>query len=295
VLSANTAFADFPRLSAVIAQDGYMPRQLANRGDRLAFSNGIIVLALVSGALLAVFDARVSSLVPLFAVGLFTGFTLSQAGMVVRHRRQREPGWRAGLAINLLGAVATAVVLVVVLASKLTSGAWVPALVIPAISGAFVIVHRHYSKVAAALALRPSDTQQVVRHTVIVLVSRPTRAAAKAVRYAVAMRPDHLFALTVVHDPAERAELEEAWRSADFGIPLEIVEDPYRDLTESVLRYVEEADARFADDTITVVIPEFVVSHWWEHGLHNQSALVLKARLLYRPNTVVTSVPWHLD
>ena len=211
VLSANTAFADFPRLSAVIARDGYMPHQLATRGDRLAFSNGIIALAVVSGGLLVAFNANVSSLVPLFAVGLFASFTLSQSGMVVHHLRLREQRWRTGLAINALGAVATFVVLVVVLASKFTSGAWVPTVVIPALTGVFVVIKRHYDKVTAVLTLRPEDATEIVHHTVVVLIARPTRAAAHAIRYAQAMRPDHLFALTVIDDgrtSRRRARLE---------------------------------------------------------------------------------------
>ena len=295
VLSANTAFADFPRLSAVIARDGYMPRQLANRGDRLAFSNGIIALALVSGGLLAAFDADVSALVPLFAVGLFASFTLSQAGMVVRHLRLREPRWRAGLAINLVGAVATFVVLLVVLASKFGAGAWVPAVVIPTLTAIGVVIKRHYDKVARILAIQPGDATETVHHTVVVLVARPTRAVAHALRYAQAMRPDHLFALTVIQEPAERAEAERAWAAAGFGVDLEIVEDPYREFAEAIEAFLDQTDARWADDTITVVIPEFVVGRWWEHLLHNQSALALKARLLYRRNTVVISVPWHID
>jgi amino acid transporter len=295
ILSANTAYADFPRLSAVIASDRYMPRQLAHRGDRLAFSNGIIALAVASGVLLVAFDANVTALVPLFAVGLFLSFTLSQAGMVVHHWRLREPHWRAGLVINALGAGATAVVLAVILISKLTEGAWVPTLVIPLITLLFLTIHRHYRKVEEQTRLRPSDVEEVVRHTVVVLVAGPTRPAVRAIRYAQAMRPEHLFALTVVHDSQHRAHIEKAWQEADVGIPLEIIEDEYRDLTEPIEEYLTRTDALWADDTLTVVIPEFVVHRWWEHLLHNQSALMLKARLLYRRNTVVTSVPWHID
>jgi amino acid transporter len=295
ILSANTAFADFPRLSAVIASDGFMPRQLANRGDRLAFSNGIIALALASGALLVAFDANVTSLVPLFAVGLFTSFTLSQAGMVVHHWRLREPHWQLGLAINALGACATAVVLLVVLVSKFTEGAWVPTLVIPAITLLFLGIHRHYQQVWDAIRLRPGDVAEVVRHTVVVLVAGPTRPALSAVRYAQAMKPDHLFALTVVRDGQRRDDVLRAWDESGIDLPLEIIEDEYRDLTEPIEDYLTRTDAIWADDTLTVVIPEFVVHRWWEHLLHNQSALVLKAKLLYRRNTVVTSVPWHID
>jgi len=295
ILSANTAFADFPRLSAVIAGDGFMPRQLAKRGDRLAFSNGIIALAVASATLLVAFDANVSSLVPLFAVGLFTSFTLSQAGMVVHHWRLREPRWRLGLAVNALGAASTAVVLVVILVSKFTEGAWVPTLVIPVITVLFLAIHRHYQRVRAAVRLRPTDLDEVVRHTVVVLVAGPTRPAVHAVHYARAMRPDHVFALMVLEDGAEREGVVQAWADLGLDVPLEIVEDDYRDLTNPIVEFLDRTDARWADDTLTVMIPEVVVHHWWEQLLHNQSALMLKARLLYRPNTVVTSIPYHLD
>jgi amino acid transporter len=295
ILSANTAFADFPRLSAVIASDGFLPRQLAHRGDRLAFSNGIIALTVASIALLVTFRANVTALVPLFAVGLFMSFTLSQAGMVVHHWRLREPRWRLGLGINALGALATAVVLVVILVSKLTEGAWVPTLVIPVITLVFLKIRRHYSRVESQIRLRPDDAGEVVRHTVVVLVAGPTRPAVHALRYAEAMRPDHLFALTVVQDAERRAEVVEAREKTGIAVPLEVIEDDYRDLAEPIEAFLTDTDARWANDTLTVVIPEFVVHRWWEHLLHNQSALVLKARLLYRRDTVVTSVPWHLD
>ena len=295
ILSANTAFADFPRLSAVIARDGFMPRQLAHRGDRLAFSNGIIALAVASAALLVAFNASVTALVPLFAVGLFTSFTLSQAGMVVHHWRLREPHWRAGLGVNALGAAATAVVLVVILVSKFTEGAWIPTLVIPVITLAFLGIHRHYDWVAEQIRTRPGDVDEVVHHTVVVLVAGPTRPALHAVRYAQAMRPDHLFALTVVQDGERRADVQRAWDRAGIGVRLHVIEDDYRDFTVPIEAFLTRTDARWAGDTLTVVIPEFVVHRWWEHLLHNQSALMLKARLLYRRNTVVISVPWHID
>ena len=295
ILSANTAFADFPRLSAVIARDGFMPRQLAHRGDRLAFSNGIIALALASAALLVAFSASVTQLVPLFAVGLFLSFTLSQAGMVVHHWRLREPHWRPGLGVNALGAAATAVVLVVILVSKFTEGAWIPTLVIPVITLAFMGIHRHYDRVAEEIRPRPDDVHELVRHTVVVLVAGPTRPALHALRYAQAMRPDHLFALTVVQDGERRADVEKAWDDTGIGVPLEVIEDDYRDFAVPIEAFLTDTDARWADDTLTVVIPEFVVHRSWEHLLHNQSALMLKARLLYRRNTVVISVPWHID
>jgi amino acid transporter len=295
ILSANTAFADFPRLSAIMASDGFLPRQLANRGDRLAFSNGIIALTFTSGLLLVAFNASVSALVPLFAVGLFTAFTLSQAGMVVHHWRLREPRWRVGLVINALGAAATAVVLVVILASKFTEGAWIPTLVIPLLTAMFVAIHRHYGRVREAIRLRDDDLRAVVRHTVVVLVAGPTRPALHAIRYAQAMRPDHLFALTVVTDDRDPEELRRTWDASGIDVHLEIIESEYRDLTDPIEEFLTDTDARWADDTLTVMIPEVLVDRWWEHLLHNQSALMLKARLLYRPNTVVTSIPWRLD
>jgi hypothetical protein len=157
------------------------------------------------------------------------------------------------------------------------------------------VIKRHYDKFGATVELRPEDREETVHHTVIVLVARPTRASAHAIRYAQALRADHLFALTVIHDPTERPDVEHAWQQSRLDVPLEIIDDPYRDFAAAIEAFLDQTDARWHDDTITVIIPEFVVSRWWEHLLHNQSALALKARLLYRHNTVVTSVPWHLD
>jgi hypothetical protein len=213
----------------------------------------------------------------------------------VHHWRLREPRWQLGLTINAAGATATAIVLIVVLASKLTSGAWVPAVVIPIITVGFIAVHRHYSRVHDQLELQPTDPVEIVQNTVIVLVASPTRAAAHAVAYAKGMHPAHLVVVTVVADQIDADRARSAWERSGIDAPLEVLEDPYRDFTEVLLGFIDQTDATWADDTITVVIPEFVVHRWWEHTLHNQSALVLKARLLYRPNTVVTSVPWHID
>jgi hypothetical protein len=183
----------------------------------------------------------------------------------------------------------------VILVSKFTEGAWIPTLVIPVITLAFLGIHRHYTRVAEQVRLRPGDVDEVVRHTVVVLVAGPTRPALHAIRYAQAMRPDHLFALTVVQDGERRADIEKAWDDVGIGVPLEVIEDDYRDFTVPIEAFLTRTDARWADDTLTVVIPEFVVHRSWEHLLHNQSALMLKARLLYRRNTVVISVPWHID
>jgi amino acid transporter len=295
VLSANTAFADFPRLSSIIASDGFLPRQLHARGDRLVFSNGIVALALAAAGLLVLYDGITTQLIPLFAVGLFASFTLSQAGMVVHHWRLREPAWRRGLAINVVGAATTATVLVVVVVSKFTEGAWIPVVVIPLIVATFVAIHRHYSLLERSIALPPADGAVELRHTVVVLVGRLHRGVPVAVAYARSLHPEHLVAVTVTTDDVDADKVRAEWATHRFGVPLDIVESPYRDLTDPVMDYLDELDARWDDDTITVIIPEVVVHRWYHLLLHNQSALALKARLLYRDNTVVTSVPWHYD
>jgi amino acid transporter len=294
-LAANTAFADFPRLSAIVAADGFMPRQLTNRGDRLVLSNGIIILAILAGALVVGFGGSVSSLVPLFAVGLFTAFTLSQAGMVVHHLRLRESAWRRGVAINGLGALATAVVLLVVLISKFTEGAWIPALVIPALVLLFKGIRRHYDTVERALAVEPGVEIPPFRHTVVVLVGpRIHLGVLHAIAYAKSLHPDYLHAVFVAYDPEQADRQRERWAQYGFDVPLDILDSPYRELTTPVLDYLERLDARWKSDVVTVVIPELVVHRWWQHLLHNQSALWLRTRLILREATVVTSVPAHV-
>jgi amino acid transporter len=295
-LSANTAFADFPRLSGIVATDGFLPRQLANRGDRLVLSNGILVLALAAGALLVGFGGDVSALIPLFAVGLFMSFTLSQAGMVVHHWRLRTPGWPWRLAINAVGTAATALVTVVVVVSKFTEGAWIPTLVIPLLVLLFWSIKRHYERVDQVLACPPGTPLPQIVHTVIVLVGERIHSGVlESLAYAKSLRPHYLHALHVSFDAVDAERMTDIWSSYDFDIPLDIVSSPYRALTRPVLEYVEELDRRWEHDVVTVVVPEFVVHHWWDQLLHNQSALMLKGRLLFRKGTVVTSVPSHVD
>jgi amino acid transporter len=294
-LSANTAFADFPRLSGIVATDGFLPRQLANRGDRLVMSNGILVLMLAAGVLLVAFGGDVSALVPLFAVGLFMSFTLSQAGMVVHHWRLREPGWSRRLAVNAVGAFATAVVTIVVVVSKFTEGAWIPTLVIPLLVLLFWSIHRHYRRVDEALACPPGTPLPDIVHTVVVLVEPRIHAGVlEALAYAKTLRPHYLHAVHVAFDDESADRMRARWAEYGFDVPLDIVSSPYRALTRPVLQYVDELDARWQHDVVTVIVPEFVVHHWWEALLHNQSALLLKARLLLRKGTVVTSVPAHV-
>jgi amino acid transporter len=294
ILAANTAFADFPRVSSIIAADGYLPRQLSNRGDRLVFSNGIVVLALVAGLLIIGFGGVTSALIPLYAVGVFTGFTLSQAGMVVHHREVKEKGWKRNQVLNAFGAMATFVVLCVVVVSKFTIGAWIPVVLIPLIVLGFKAIHRHYAHVSRSIAIPDDYRSRRHRHTVIVLVGQVHRGVLDALTYARSLAPDRLLAVTVVHDEEQQAAIQQQWDRYEVPIELRTVYSPYRELSGPVMNLIDELDREWPDDIITVVVPEFVLAHWWEQLLHNQSALVLRARLRLRPNTVVTTVPIHI-
>ena len=295
-LAANTAYADFPRLSSIIARDGYLPRQFANRGDRLVFSNGVLFLAGAAAVLIIAFGGLTNALIPLYAVGVFTAFTLSQAGMVVHHRRIKETGWKRNMVVNGVGAVATFIVLLIVAATKFTSGAWLPIVVVPLIIALFAGIKRHYDRVSRVLDVTPAEVRhEHINHTVVVLVgSNVHRGVLKALDYARSLRPQHLVAVYVSFEEDDREELEKQWRAFNVDIPLEIIYSPYRELIAPVERYIDELDDRWDNDTITVVIPEFVVGKWYEHVLHNQSALFLKGKLLFREGTVVTSVPYHV-
>jgi len=294
VLAANTAFAGFPLLSSLIARDKYLPRQLANRGDRLVFSNGVLVLAGMAAVLIVAFRAQVTALIPLYAVGVFTGFTLSQFGMCRHHLKLREPNWQRGLVINAVGCFATGVVLIVVVTSKFTAGAWIPAVVIPMIVLVFRGIKRHYDRVDTALAPQPGYKARRRTHTVIVLVGRIHKGVLESLAYARSIAPDKLVAVSVVSNAEEQERITEAWRTFDIPVELRTVYSPYRELSRPIMRFVTELDDEIADDFVTVVLPEFVLDHWWEKLLHNQSALLLRARLRSRPNTIVTSVPFHL-
>ncbi len=290
ILAANTAYAGFPMLSSIVARDGFLPRQLTNRGDRLVFSNGVILLALAAGVLIVVFGGTVNALIPLYAVGVFTGFTLSQSGMVVHHWRRREPRWRVGLVVNALGAAATGIVLAVVVVSKFTIGAWIPAVLIPIMVVGLRSIGGHYDRVHRAVRVPPGFKARRYEHNVVVLVGSVNKGVLRALTYARSLAPDRLIAVSVVGDPAEQEALTKAWAEHKIPVELHTIFSPYRELTRPILRYLDELDEESPDDIITVVIPEYVTS-WGTQFLHNQSALALKARLLYRPHTVVTSVP----
>ncbi|HSK95849.1 MAG TPA: APC family permease [Euzebyales bacterium] len=293
-LAANTAFADFPRLSSIIARDGYLPRQLAHRGDRLVFSNGIVALSLTAGVLLAAFEGSTTALIPLYAVGVFTGFTISQIGMVRHHARLRQGNWRAGQVVNGVGAAATALVLVTVVVSKFTTGAWIPAIVIPAIVLLVAGIHRHYAAVAAALRVpegwRPRHGGGT--HAVVMLVGGVHRGTLEALAYARSIAPDRFHAVHVAESQDGADRVRRAWHSAGIDVALDVVIDPYRQLQEPLLAFIDDLHAQCDDGShLTVVIPEFTTRRWWERLLHNQSAWVLKARLARRPHTVTVSVP----
>jgi hypothetical protein len=290
ILAANTAYADFPRLSSIIAKDNYLPRQLMNRGDRLVFSNGVIFLGLASITLVVIFKGQVTLLIPLYAVGVFTGFTLSQSGLVVRNYTLKETGWIFRVVVSAFGATTTAFVAGIVVVVKFTDGAWIPAVIIPALVFAFTGVNKHYTRVRSYLQPVDGYVAPFRTHTVVVLVGSVNQGVLQAVRYAQSLRPDRLLALSVIENSDDRQRLQDQWDQHGLTIDLDTVVSEYRDLTEPILNRINEIDDLGSDDIITVIIPEFVTSirsQW----LHNQSALAIKARLLFRPNTVVTSVP----
>ncbi|MEY2523301.1 MAG: hypothetical protein QOJ66_1866 [Ilumatobacteraceae bacterium] len=292
ILAANTAYAGFPGLASIIARDGFLPRQFFNRGARLVFSNGVIFLAAIASILIIVFKGDISKLIPLYAFGVFTGFTLSQAGMVKHHLKHKVGRWRASLAINGIGAFSTGAVALVVVVSKFTEGAWVPAALIPVMVLAFRSIGKHYKKSRGAVVAPPGYRAPRETHTMVVLVGGVNKGVLRAVQYARSLNPDRILAVTVASNDEERKAVEDQWKAFEVPIELHTVYSPYRELTRPVLQFINELDDRYQDDIITVVIPEFVTSvatQW----LHNGSAFALKAKLLYRPHTAVVSVPIH--
>lgn len=292
ILAANTAYAGFPGLASIIARDGFLPRQFFNRGARLVFSNGVIFLAAIASILIIVFNGDISKLIPLYAFGVFTGFTLSQSGMVKHHLRHKVGRWRVNLAINAIGAVATGLVALVVVVSKFTEGAWVPAALIPLMVLGFRSIGKHYKKSRGAVVAPPGYRAPRETHTMVVLVGGVNKGVLRGVQYARSLNPDRILAVTVASNDEERKAIEKQWK--DFEVPIELhtVYSPYRELTRPVLQFIDELDEQHQGDIITVVIPEFVTS-WATQWLHNGSAFALKAKLLYRPHTAVVSVPIH--
>ncbi|MFV2100212.1 APC family permease [Micromonospora sp. LOL_024] len=301
-VAANTAFTGFPVLGSILAQDRYLPRQLHTRGDRLAFSNGIIFLAAFAILLIVGFQAEVTKLIQLYIVGVFVSFTLSQAGMI-RHwnrllRTERDPMVRRRMvrsrAINTFGMAMTAAVLVIVLITKFLLGAWIALVAMVLIYVLMLAIRRHYDRVA--VELEPDDGRPVLpaRNHAIVLVSKLHQPTLRAVAYAQATRPDTLTAVTVNVDDRDTRQLQADWERRDVPIPLTVIDSPYREITRPILNYVASVRRDSPRDVVTVFIPEYVVGRWWENLLHNQSALRLKGRLLFEPGVMVTSVPWQL-
>jgi amino acid transporter len=294
VLAANTAFADFPRLASIVARDAYLPRQFANQGDRLAFSNGIVALSVFAGILLIVFNGDTHALIPLYMIGVFISFTLSQTGMVLHWRRLREPGWRTSALINGVGALATGVVLMIVGTTKALEGAWIIMVLIPVLIGVFKATKRHYQHVAAQLSLRDWRDEDTRHSIVLVPISGVHRAVLQAVGYARSLSGD-VRALFVDVDAAATARVRADWEKWGGGTRLDILESPYRSLMEPLMDYIDRLQDKNPNDYVTVILPEFVPARWWQHLLHNQTALLIKGALLFRPRVVVTSVPFHLE
>jgi amino acid transporter len=295
ILAANTSFNGFPLLAAIMARDGYMPRQLANLGDRLVYSNGIIILGLVAAGLVVAFQGSTHALIPLFAVGVFICFTLSQAGMARHWWVERGPAWVRKLLVNGLGAATTGVATLVVASTKFLEGAWVVLLLLPALIWLMYRICEHYRAVAAELLPAGGNLPPPipVEHTIIVPVPGLNRVVAETINHAMSLGKD-VFAVHVTDDLDAGAQLEAEWRAWGSSVPLEIVYSPYRSVVGKLVEYVTTVDRQHPDYAVMVVLPEAVPAHWWEGVLHNQTAIRLKAALLFHPNIVVTDVPYQL-
>lgn len=298
-MAANTAFNGFPILASLLAQDRFMPKQLGRRGDRLVFSNGILILASIAAALIAAFDGSVTKLIQLYILGVFVSFTLSQAGMVIYWRRRAAAhGWTprhtGSAAANAVGAVATGVVLVIVLVTKFTHGAYLVVIAMPLLVFLMMAINRHYRHVSQQLRPRAAGIILPSRIHAVVLISQLNEPSLKALAFARAIRPSTLTALRVDTDSRRTRKLVDDWNERDIPVPLTIVASAYRDLTKPVLDYLAKIHIG-PRDVVQVFVPEYVVGHWWEQLLHNQSALRLKSRLLFMPGVMVTSVPYQLS
>jgi amino acid transporter len=302
VLAANTAYNGFPVLSSLLARDGHLPRQLGRRGDRLVFSNGILLLAAVACLLIVAFDADVTKLIQLYIIGVFVSFTLSQVGMVRHWSRELGTETDAGVRrrirrsqlINLAGACATSLVLVIVLITKFVHGAYIVVIAMPVLYLVMTRIRRHYADVDVEAAPRPGGVVLPSRIHAVVPVVRVNEPTLRTLAYARAIHPDDLTAVTVQVDPQETDALMTEWLRRDIPVPLTVIDSPYRDLTQPLLDHVRDIRRQSPRDVVSVFVPEYVVGHWWEALLHNQSALRLKARLLFQPGVMVTSVPWQL-
>ena len=303
VLAANTAYNGFPLLGSILAQDRFLPRQLHTRGDRLVYSNGILLLAVFAGLLIVAFDASVTRLIQLYIIGVFTSFTFGQAGMVRHWNRllargavpaERRSTVLRSRAINAVGASLTGLVLVIVTITKFTHGAYLVLIAMPILYLIMRSIRNHYERVAEELEPDDEVVPLPSRNHAIVLVSKVHNPTLRALAYARATRPHDLTALTVAVDPQETKALQEQWDRRELPVPLTVLDSPYREITRPVLDHVRDIRRSSPRDVVTVFIPEYVVGHWWEQLLHNQSALRLKTRLLFQPGVMVTSVAYQL-
>jgi amino acid transporter len=294
LLAANTSFADFPRLAYFLARDRFIPRQFATQGDRLVFSNGIVILGGLALVLLLVFRGDTHKLIPLYAVGVFISFTLSQASMVRRWLRLRGEGWWWRMGLNGLGAVATGIVMLTIATTKFSHGAWIVVLLIPTLVALFLVVHRHYETVAAQLSLEDVPAPPPLDNTVLVLVGDLHRGVVRALQYAQTLSPT-AKAVYVETDPERTRRLEERWGKWGMGVPLIVLNSPYRSLLGPLMEYIDQLQRQRGEHhVVTIVVPEFLPARWWQQLLHNQTALLIKGQLLFRKNVVVTDVPYHL-
>jgi amino acid transporter len=301
ILAANTSFSGFPRLASVLARDNLMPRQFMNRGDKLVFSNGIIGLMVAAIVVLVIYRANVTRLIPLYAVGVFTSFTLSQAGMVIRWLRLRTPGWHHRVAMNGFGAMLTGVVTIVVMVTKFVHGAYLVLIAVIVLVAAFYTVQRHYKRVARFLEPQnPAELERLgrvaisrPRTTVVLFVNKVNELTARSLALGRGLSPDDFHAATIGSNPENVSSLRRTWEEMEINIPLYVVDSPYREFTRPAVDYIRSLHPS-ANHTVTVIIPEFVVEHWWENFLHNQNALRLKASLLGVPWVVVISIPFHI-
>ena len=293
LLAANTSFADFPRLAYFLARDRFIPRQFATQGDRLVFSNGIVILGGLAVVLLLIFRGDTHALIPLYAVGVFISFTLSQASMVRRWLRLRGEGWWWRVWLNGVGAVVTGVVMLTIAVTKFSHGAWIVVLLIPTLVATFLVMHRHYDEVAHQLSLDDYSPPPPMRNTVLVLVGDLHRGVVHALQYAQTLSPT-AKAVYIEMDPERTRRLEERWGKWGQGLPLIVLSSPYRSLLGPLFDYIEKLQSQGDNHIVTIVLPEFIPARWWQQILHNQTALLIKGTFLFRKNVVITDVPYHL-
>jgi amino acid transporter len=293
LLAANTAFADFPRLCFFLARDRFIPRQFGTQGDRLVFSNGILILSGVAVLLLIVFGGDTHALIPLYAVGVFLSFTLSQSGMVRRWLTRKEEGWQWRVWLNGLGALATGVVMLTIAVTKFALGAWLVIVLLPTLVGVFLLIHRHYEEVARQLSTEAMEAPPALTNTVLVLVGDLHRGVVRALQYAQSLSPN-AKAVFIEVDPERTRRLEEKWGKWGMGVPLIVLASPYRSLLGPLREYIDHLQEHDDNHMITIILPEFVPRVWWHHLLHNQTALLVKGAMLFRRNVIVADVPYPL-